>query len=561
MRLNILKHYSSTLLILLLSVLFFLAVAGYIFCLQTNTSVKWFSPDETANYIITKLYSQKSEMQIYEKYNLYADGIIRPRSFRVDNGWLKPVSFPGIILIFGFLAKQTSVSLLPFMTPIFAAVGLIFYYLLIKKIFGGANATVATILLASFPVYFYYSARSMFHNILFVVLVVIFLYFFILSFSHKKENDFKSWKIPLFSALAGTFLGLSIMTRTSEIVWLIPVCSILLISFWKNWTLKNLPIFLLFSAISLIPLLHWNTVLYGSPWLSGYSEINQAISDIAVSSSNLSIHNGERLNQLKSTFNLVIKNIFYFGFHPYQSFKMVYYYVFKMFYWYLIPAIIGFILLLLNFKKLSKKHFLYLIILSVLSLILVIYYGSWEFHDNPDPKQTTIGNSYTRYWLPIYLGLLPFAAMFINKITNLKDKKLGIFFKFSIIGFVFFMSFCFTWWGSEEGLAYSFAKSKSAEQELNSILALTENNSIIITRYHDKLFFPERKVIIGLFDDSNMIIRYAELAKHLPVYYYNFTFPEKDLLYLETKLPKFGLSIELIQRINRDFSLYRLFKI
>jgi hypothetical protein len=94
---------------------------------------------------------------------------------------------------------------------------------------------------------------------------------------------------------------------------------------------------------------------------------------------------------------------------------------------------------------------------------------------------------------------------------------------------------------------------------LDRILALTEKNATIITRYHDKLFFPERKVIIGLFTDQNMIIEYAKLAKIAPVYYYNFAFAEKDLEYLNArKLADAGLSIKVIENVTDEFTLYKL---
>ncbi|MEK7097379.1 MAG: hypothetical protein AAB906_00855, partial [Patescibacteria group bacterium] len=73
------------------------------------------------------------------------------------------------------------------------------------------------------------------------------------------------------------------------------------------------------------------------------------------------------------------------------------------------------------------------------------------------------------------------------------------------------------------------------------------------------LFFPERKVIMGLFTDDNMNREYAKLAKLIPVYYYNFTFPEKDIDYLNNKrLPQFGLEIKEVEKISDSFTLYKL---
>ena len=91
------------------------------------------------------------------------------------------------------------------------------------------------------------------------------------------------------------------------------------------------------------------------------------------------------------------------------------------------------------------------------------------------------------------------------------------------------------------------------------MISFTPNNSLIITRYHDKLFFPERKVIVGLFDDNNMIQAYANLATRLPLYYYNFTFSEETVGYLNTsRLLDFGLELTEIKRVTKDLSLYKL---
>ena len=97
-----------------LAVVFFFATSSFYYITQTDDFQKWTSPDETANYIFTKLYAQTGELSITEEYNLYTEGIMHPRSFRADDDKLKPVSFLGIILIFGEIAKSTSHKIIPF---------------------------------------------------------------------------------------------------------------------------------------------------------------------------------------------------------------------------------------------------------------------------------------------------------------------------------------------------------------------------------------------------------------------------------------------------------------
>jgi hypothetical protein len=570
------KKYWRWLILIILAVCFFIGTASYNYISQKDGFVKWASPDETANYTFAKLYGQENELRIFEKYNLYAGDIIHPRSMRSDSGKLKPVSFLGMILIFGKIVSWTSYKILPFLTPIAAGVGILFFYLLIKKIFGRRNAFISAFLLASFPVYIYYSTRSMFHNVLFIDLLIIGLYFAVLMIKSRRAKNIKerywmpftitgirhiSWHKLVYASLAGGFIGLAIITRTSELLWIMPMLIILWLFNIKKVGFIKLILFLSFLVLSIIPVFYWNQILYGSPANGGYTEMNQSITNIAVASTD--IIRGTAVGELsyhKALLTKIKDNLFYFGFHPRQSLKMFYYYFTKMFYWLFWPAVFGFLLFLRKAKKWKRKHWAYLISYFVISLILIFYYGSWEFHDNPDPDSFTIGNSYTRYWLPIYIGALPFISFFIIKLTRLLKKKIYITSgRTAIIALAFIVSTQFVLFGSEEGLAFSMDKHKQARYEYEKVLELTESNSVIITQYHDKLFFPERKVIVGLFNDDKMVARYAGLTNHLPVYYYNFTLPERDVKYLNNiRLSEFGLEIKKVKQVTGDFTLYRL---
>jgi len=594
------KHY-YWLILVILAISFFIGTASYNYITQSDGFTKWASPDETANYIFSKLYSQTGEMQIFEKYNLASGNIIHPRSFSSADGNLKPVSFLGIILIYGFLASLTSYKILPFLTPAFAAIGILFFYLLVKKIFGRRNALISAFLLASFPPYIYYSARSMFHNVLFIVLLIFGLYFGLLMAGKRykwKRLDLLNW---LLAALSGFSFGLAIITRTSELLWLGPILFIIWLFNIKKIGLTKLIIFLSSLFLAVLPALYWNQVLYGSPLSGGYSEMNQSVKTLAQTSGDLIKSTAAgNLAYSREMFNKIKGTIFHFGFNPKQSLRMLYYYFINMFPWLFWPAVLGAFLFFQRFGRWRKKHLVYLIAYGLAFLILLFYYGSWLFHDNPDPKSFTIGNSYTRYWLPIYLGALPFVSLFLIKLTRAlfpsfsRKAELGgssnnlsrnaifsvagswlkgqfgrlrrVFFincsRVILVVLVYFISISFVLFGSEEGLLYLNQNQKAAGYELEKVLALTGSNSVIITCYHDKLFFPERKVIVGLFDDNNMNARYARLTNYLPVYYYNFTFPEKDMDYLNNRrLLEVGLGIELVEQITSDFSLYRLIKV
>lgn len=576
---NVRKWDWFLLIIVFLSLIFFILAAILPYFQVKIDFVKFFSPDENANYVFSKLYQESGDLFIFEKYNYVASEVIHPRSYFSQEGNLKPLSFLGIIIIYGNLAKIFGQAIIPFLTPLFAALGFLFFYLLIETLSNKRIAFFSSLILFSFPVFLYYSARSMFHNVLFLSLLIIGLYFLLRLFQfpllkakllkNKKEYYKNILSVDVFySAVAGFFIGLAIGVRTSEIIWLVPAGLLLLILKAKKLNFLRLSSFVIFMFLALSPVLYNNQVLYGSPFYGGYREMNQSIESISQTGSAFwqSIFSGDF-----SAIGLYIKNIFntifYFGFYPYQSLKMFFHYCVEMFWYLFIPACLGVICLFTTKRRLWKKIWPYAVSWLFLSFVLVFYYGSWKFVDNPDPSRFTIGNSYTRYWLPIYLGLIFLSAVFIDSVLDLikkiKNKKLFVFGKSIWLGFSFltitYLSFNFVYQGSEEGLKHYPQKALAAQNEVRQVLFLTEARSVIITEYHDKFLFPERKVIVGRFDDNNMNRAYKSLLPHLPVYYYNFTFPESDLKYLnERRLKDFGMQIELYKEINSVFSLYKL---
>lgn len=577
---KIIKNDKFLLIVIGLAVIFFLMTSILPNFQQNLGFLKFFSPDENANYVFTKLYAQTDNLYVFEKYNLIAEDIVRPRSYISEGGFIKPVSFLGMTIYYGFLAKIFGVGIIPYLTPFFASLALIFYYLLIKKLFDSKNAFISTLLLFSFPVLIYYSARSLFHNVLFLSFLIIGLYFLSVLFEkrlpspEKDENKYlkKLFSFDfVFSALSGLFFGMAIAVRSSELIWLL-VSALL---FWlikiKKLSLFRLTILVSFFILALLPIFYNNQILYGSPFYGGYYEMNKSISQISQAGGEIikSVFTGS-LSDIKILVKFVFKTVFYFGFYPLQSLEMFDKYFVKMF-WYLCwPAVLGFVVYILVEKKKLKKFYPYFICWFLASIFLIFYYGSWKFVDNPDPSRFTIGNSYTRYWLPIYIGVLPFVSYFILKIREffvfIQSKKVRNILANSLSAvlliFVMFLSLKYVYGGSEEGLKHYFPKTEKAIVEVSKVISLTENNSVVITEYHDKFLFPERKVIVGRFNDDNMNRNYSRLVDYLPVYYFNFTFPEKDLKYLNNRrLKDFNLQIELVEEINETFSLYKLLKL
>jgi hypothetical protein len=228
----------------------------------------------------------------------------------------------------------------------------------------------------------------------------------------------------------------------------------------------------------------------------------------------------------------------------------------------------GLLLVIRNFIRFRRRDIVYILVLVVMSAILVLYYGSWKFNDNPNAAHYTIGNSYTRYWLPMYAFALPLAALSISSIArtfarmfkNKRDRGLATgLMVFLSVAWLSYHSAIFSLFGSEEGIAHLYYNSLRDRTSLEKVSVLLDEGAVVVTQYHDKYLFPEHRVVVGLLSDDNMNYYYGQIAKVAPLYYYNFTFPEQDMVYLnQKKLPLFGLKISPISRIDRAFTLYRL---
>lgn len=580
------KRNFENILVVLIALSFFGLSSFLISQVQEASYVKFLSPDETANYFFAKNYAENSTIAVFEEANLYGEEIIRPRSIRSDHGWLKPVSFLGIILLFGKIGAFFGSTVIPYLTPFFAALGIIFFYAFVRKLFDKQVAIISAVLLASFPVYFFYTVRSMFHNVLFLVFLMGGALFLLMSMPKLKreKKNFFYFKLTkeqiltfIFSLLTGIFFGLAIGARSSELLWLAPTLFVTWLFYARRLGLTRLVLMVVGLTLALLPIFYWNQILYSSPFYGGYSEMNTSIQELSQVSGNI-IHSNlldNSFSKYQAVFTVLKDNIFYFGYHPYQSLKMFYYYVPVMFPWLCLATFFGLIIYLWQFcKKPNKTQLAYLSTWLVLSFILVMYYGSWKFNDNPDPRRFTIGNSYTRYWLPMYVLAFPLVSLFIVKLAKLFSKLINLKIKtkvgsrlramlYTLVALVLtgawlYISMIFVFFGSEEGiltLYYNHFRDKAAAA---IVLEQTEDNAIIITQYHDKHFFPERKIISALLTDNKINLVFVNLLKNYPIYYYNFSFPEKDFHYLnEKKLPEVGLAIDLVSS-NGVFSLYRL---
>jgi len=589
-----LKKSINLVIIGFLALAFFIATASFNALTQDINYIKWSSPDETANYFFASRWAETGQLAFFDQAALVGNNLVMPRSVRNDQGAIKPVSFLGLILIYGSLASFLGVAIIPFLTPLFAALSIILFYFIVRRLFGSRVALWSAFLLATFPVYIYYTARSMFHNVLFIVLLLVAVYLFIVALGRDYEKleenklpvKFLQWRFPwsfwgelLLSFFSGLFVGLALITRTSEILWLAPIFFFILIFYGRRLGWTKIVLMLIGLALPLVPIAYYNQILYGSFWHGGYNEMNCSLDTIAQSGGDFwQLAAQGDFSSFRNYFSQIFSQVFYFGFNFRQSVLMFIHYVIDMFPILFYGGVVGALILVGQmFRRFEKKYLFYLLGWFVFSVILIFYYGSWKFNDNPDLSHFTIGNSYTRYWLPVYLGFIPLFSLALvrisraltqwgnNKKNPTSDKRLRLQAVFSlalqviVVMIVSISSLFFVLYGSEEGLVYLYHNSLAEKVNTATVLSLTEPDSVIITRYYDKFFWPERRVIMGNIPTEEIFSAAAKLVKYYPVYYYSFYLNEADVNYLnERKLPPYNLSINLIQKTNLQSGLYQL---
>jgi hypothetical protein len=508
--------------------------------------VNYNSPDEKAHYFFSRLLAEKNSLSYQEPLNNIAFGLVRPRSTGVIGDNIVPGSFLGNILFTSFFARLFNANIIPLIISLFSAITPIFFYLLIGKIFNRKTAFISAILLFLFPAFWYYSTRSLFPNILFVNLLI----FAFCCFTHKKKNNF----VPSFalSVIGGLALGFSMGVRSNEFLWVGLVLVLLLLGFRKKINFSYIFTIIIFAIISLWPILQYNNIVFGNPFFTGYFEINNLFTDSNHTTSS-------------TIFSVMKASIAPFGFDLSNIIKNSYYYLIHIFFWFLIPFIMGLTWFISRLKSRGRNELYYFISYLGVSCFLLIYYGSWQFNDHPDPNAISIGTSFVRYWLPIYILSLPYIAQALIQISeapkyiiNHYSKILSTIILSVLILLLGVYSSTMVIWSTDESIINVIASINKGKKDANIIRNITDTEALIIVDSDDKFLFPDRSVMTPFRNDF-IINAIPDLLKTVPVYYFGLTLPDKDMEYLNNKkLYDRDLQIKEFYTINEK-TLYKIY--
>jgi len=505
------------------------------------------SPDEASNAFFARRFAENGVLWHFEPLSLKVPDVVHPRSVRVVDDMLVPGGFLGLPVIYGGFAAVLGTAVIPFLTPFFAMLGVFAWYGVVRVIFGRRIGLYAAALLAVHPAWWYAASRTMMPNVLFATLMLTALWIGLASpfkaMVERAEFDGARLLRRIDPVIAGMLLAFAVAVRPAELHW---IAIVGLIVVWplmkeaKGW--PRIAVMGIAAALAIAPFLLLHQAVYGNIFASGYG-------------TGIDVPTGATMQgRGNALLGPLRPYLFPLGFAPMNALRNGNAYGLAFFPWWTLFVAAGIMVIARSWKGATEAMKRFYVSALVLSVWLVLFYGSWVIQDNPDPSAVTIGSSYLRYWLPIFIcSTVPVALLlehFASRIGNEKRKKV----------FVGAMLAAFVLVGADtvisapgEGLRALIATDRRYQKVVTEILGIVPaQQGLLITDRTDKYFFGTRSVMSPLRAESTYDAL-PTLIKNANVFYFGITLPEKDLAYLrETILAPRGIIIEPIRTFDHE---------
>jgi len=483
------------------------------------------SPDTVVNYYFASRFAEQSTIAM-PVWNIQAKEFLAPRSTRVIGDKIVPAGFLGLIIIYGTIQKFIWFDILPYLTILAAALGMLYFYLLIRKIFNNQVAWWSVLLMSIHPAWIYYSSHSLFPNVLFLSLILAAFYYWYQMSQRTRTVDF---------FLAGLLTALALFVRTSEWLWVGLAIILYLIIQRQTVILFKLIWSVVGAGIVLLVGLGLNYLLYGGSLTMGYH-----LTSLSPSGST----------------NFWLNLLLPFGFHPLTMMHQGLEYLLIIFWPFTVFVLMGLVILRRHFYL--GRHYFYWLIWVGASLWLWVYYGSWLIKDSPDPRWITLGTAYVRYFLPVYIFSLPFAAwLIISSCIDWLPRQRKIWLTFIAVVLTAF-SFKLVILDPNEGFLAERNILQQYSEVSNEVWTITNGQGIVVTPKGDKYLWPKQNIMVYLEDADHLKAIQTFMAQKIPVYYLYLPVNPNERLRLDNLWQAYGyrLGVELFS-VN-DLAFYQL---
>lgn len=499
------------------------------------------SPDETANFFLIAQMQKETNLRALVRIP-GAPNFVAPRSLRRQEETFVPVGFLGFPVLAGLLAKIITLRGLAIFNAVLGAGMILAWAGFCRRLFGSTVGILSALLLALHPAVIYWSARPFYPHAFYLAAVVFSLYTLMRALRFKHERGRLQREIlqeqptiaqPLLkkhvtSFLSGFLAALAFTLRPPEAVWLGVV--FLVVLFRKTLRRKiSVALLILGGALPLFMLLLLQYFMYGNPLRTGYpltpaDTTIMGVARLAVAPFGLDI---SRLAQVAGQYLLQFP------------------------WWYTLLIGTGIIMCAVRHSSTSRRMRYWALGTLLVALFLLQFYGSLTLHERLD-SAPSLGTSFTRYFLPIYLLLTPLAAYGLRLIQFARVGRLLTVGLCLLFGFLTIRAVI---WSSDE----SFLSMRAVLQENLAVreraLTIIPPEAIILTERSDKIFFPYREVVARFRDLRPE--QFAELEKY-PLYYETILTISEVAQENANFWSKVGLSARDVVPLGGRHTLYKL---
>lgn len=524
---NLSKERLTQCLLAGLAILFFVLYAH----LYASTPAIFNSPDETANYVFSQEWRETRTFLLPFDREMNPDLVVRPRSVNIINDNYIPGGFLGLPFLLAIAESLVDGSSL-YVPALISVIGVLCFYGILRRIFEEEVALVSTVVLFSLPQWWHFAAKGFLPNILFVSLLMIGGYLLIRAHELNKVHHY------LLSLFSGFVLTYALFIRPAELGWVVLMFAFIFLIKRKELNYRVLILALIGGCIVVLLAAVLHNQTFGGVLNTGYDQLASASSQVEQAF-------GSKLSLLLFPFGIDLKLVLQNTFN----------YWFKLFWWQVALVAIGVAVFL---KKTNKKNeqVNYLVILVIISFYLLLFYGSWGITDDLDSGRISVGISYTRYWLPIFIGSLPFLVLGMRALARKFSTNFIVFILlvFTVIsGHVFFV------YSAKDNLSDIQKSVVNYSHVRGEIEKLTDENSVIISERNDKVFWPIRDVIHYQDQDFSFVDSLEALVQVRPIYWATILPRDHVSIWEETVFFEHSLQLDFVKSLPNNIDLYQVF--
>jgi|SRR3989344_5909416 len=541
------SHHSYNLVLILLLAVFF-ALYSFLAWSTIWPLARHFNhfifnwPDENANYFFAAIFAKHGVLFFPEYLNVLSDNLLHSRSINVVDANLVPVAFLPTVAIFGLFFKFLGPWGILFFTPLLALITIYIIYRLSYLLWSDHkfSLTIAILLLSASP-WLYFANFSFLPTVLFI---------FLLSAGYGcwarslKVGD----RHGLYWQGGTVLLSLAVVSRPSEIVWVAFIALFIIYLHRSVLDLKRL----LASVFILLAIGAWslglNYLTYGHYLSFGYFDMQGG---------NLSSEFNDHTNSWRSWLILLFSP---FGFDIKSIAYNFYHYFIRIGLYKVILALLAIIFLAVKYKRFSsmpKVWQRYFILVIPVFILILLYYGSWDIADPLVKSLNRLSSSYVRYFMPLYILILPLAAWALLKIFWRENKTVQLSFYFVLI-VIAIVSIRGAFLVGPDGLLDTRQALLGYYQQFAVVREIAPPSSLILTNREDKIFFPYYKVVVP---QGSLALwpRLASLVDRVPLYFY--TNKSDEEIALDQQAAQ-QVNLELVEPVSiwEDFRLFKIIK-